>query len=311
MKKSNRSWLVLSAICLFTLLGCNLGTAVAPENTVVVPTESLPTSSPVPTATLVINLPPQATNTSAVEITLPSPTPTSVPIDTPPGPTPTSGPVCIVVQDLNLRPGPGTAYRPPIIALPENSEIVPLGYNPVGVPGGSWVQVKDNALNQIGWVSAGSQFISCNIDLTGLPSVAVAPPPPPEAPKTNNSAPDGSFPPNLIWEADFNQQYFVRFRVYDNSSGGTKDGDGIAQVSFQVLNGEGKSVYERVEKTSGYCIFGGGEPDCNPWVLEDFIYKWGAGGEPVKDGVYQLLIVVAAKNGDQGNWNYEVNIDLP
>jgi hypothetical protein len=215
------------------------------------------------------------------------------------------------MQDLNLRPGPGTAYRPPIIALPANTELVPLGYNPTGIPGGSWLQVKDSSLNQIGWVSAGAQFVSCNIDLTGLPPVAVAPPPPPAAPQTNNSAPDGTFPPNFVWEADFNSQYFIRFRVYDTTSGGTKDGDGISQVSFQVLDKDGHTVYERVERASGYCIFMGGEPECNPWVLEDFIYKWTPGGEPVREGDYLLLIVVTAKSGEQGNWDYDVNIELP
>src|SRR4026209_112586 len=32
-----------------------------------------------------------------------------------------SGPSCTVLQDLNLRFGPGTAYRPPVKVLPANS----------------------------------------------------------------------------------------------------------------------------------------------------------------------------------------------
>jgi hypothetical protein len=186
-----------------------------------------------------------------------------------------------------------------------------LGYNPSGVSGGAWVQVQDKSSNQIGWVSAGSQFVSCNIDLATLPSVAVAPPPPPPPPQSNNSTPDGTFPESFVWEADFNSQYFVRFRVYDTSNGGSKDGEGIKEVNFHVLDGSGKSVYQRTERQAGFCIFGGGEPTCNPWVLEDFIYKWNAGGEAVKEGDYKLLIVVVAENETQGNWNYDVTIDLP
>src|SRR5687767_12014961 len=49
-----------------------------------------------------------------------------------------SEPSCTVLQDLNLRFGPGTAYRPPIRALPANSLVIPLGFAPQGIPGGSW-----------------------------------------------------------------------------------------------------------------------------------------------------------------------------
>ena len=215
------------------------------------------------------------------------------------------------MQDLNLRSGPGTAYRPPIRALPAQTTLVPLGYNPVGVPGGAWAQVEDKTNSLIGWVSAGNQYISCNIDLTTLPEVAVAPPAPPPPPITDNSTPDGAFPESFVWEADFNSQYFVRFLVHDTINGGSEDGEGITEVNFQVLDDTGKLVYERTERQAGFCIFGGGEPNCNPWVLEDFIYKWNTGGEAVKDGEYKLLIVVVAENGTQGNWNYDVTIDLP
>jgi hypothetical protein len=188
---------------------------------------------------------------------------------------------------------------------------VPLGYNPVGVRGGAWVQVRDTATGEVGWVSAGDQYVRCTIDLTGLPPVSVPAPEPPASPETDNSTPDGNFPPNFVWEADFNDEYFVRFNVYDTNSGGTNDGDGIAEVSFQVLDENGNQVYQRTEMASGYCIFGGGEPECNPWLLEDFRYKWVSGGDPVEPGRYQLLIVVTATSGDQGNWNYDIDLALP
>src|SRR5215212_436143 len=77
-----------------------------------------------------------------------------------------SEPSCTILQDLNLRFGPGTAYRPPIRALPANTTVTPLGFAPQGIPGGSWAFVEDSATQERGWVSAGSQFISCNIDLS-------------------------------------------------------------------------------------------------------------------------------------------------
>src|SRR6266511_5331785 len=79
-----------------------------------------------------------------------------------------SEPSCTVLQDLNLRSGPGTAYRPPIRVLPANSVVTPLGFAPQGIPGGSWAYVQDPATQDKGWVSAGSQFISCNVDLSTL-----------------------------------------------------------------------------------------------------------------------------------------------
>lgn len=225
--------------------------------------------------------------------------------------TATSSPSCTVLQALNMRPGPGTAYRPPIRSLPAQTILEPLGYEPQGIPGGPWLQAYDRVNNQIGWVSAGSQFIACNIDLTTMPAVAVAPPAPPAPPNTTNSTPDGTFPPNFVWEADFNKGYFLRFRVFDTNVGGTKDGDGIQSVSFQVLDADGKEVYQHTERKAGYCIFGGGEPSCNPWLLEDFIYVWKEGGEPIREGNYKLLIVVSAASGEQGNWNYDVEVKLP
>lgn len=298
---------MLAVAVLVILIGCNLPQAGSPPTPQAESTErveSLPSpTNPVESPT---SLP--ATPTTPLQ-----PTATSQPSATETSPTETvaTGPMCNILQDLNLRTGPGTAYRPPIRALPAQTVVVPLGYNPVGIPGGTWVQVREPGANEVGWVSAGDQYVSCNIDLTTLPSVAVPTPAPPPPPDANNSTPDGTFPPNFIWEADFNDQYFVRFKVYDTNSGETDDGDGISEVSFQVLDGDENQVYQRTERQSGFCIFGGGEPDCNPWLIEDNVYKWSAGGEPVKTGQYRLLIVVTASSGEQGNWNYDVDLKLP
>lgn len=307
MRGNNRFGYLILIVCI-TIMGCNFTAQTTPVATqVVTETEAPPEVDLTPTALIPTSTTaaPLSTSTQTVAETIP---PT---VTTSPEATAASGPVCTVLQDLNLRSGPGTAYRPPIRALPAQTTLIPLGYNPTGVPGGPWVQVEDQANNLIGWVSAGEQFVSCNIDLTSLPSVAVAPPAPPPPPNSENSTPDGTFPESFVWEADFDSQYFVRFLVHDTISGGTKDGEGITEVNFQVLDDAGNLVYQRTERQAGYCIFGGGEPDCNPWVLEDFVYKWEQGGDPVKEGDYKLLIVVIAESGDQGNWNYDVSINLP
>src|SRR4026209_2036470 len=76
-------------------------------------------------------VPPQPTNTQAIE-TQPEVTeivqPTSTGEVTQAPSTASSGPGCTVLQDLNLRSGPGTAYRPPIRVLPANTVVTPLGF---------------------------------------------------------------------------------------------------------------------------------------------------------------------------------------
>jgi hypothetical protein len=60
----------------------------------------------------------------------------------------------------------------------------------------------------------------------------------------------------------FNNKIDFQAQVWDPRVG-TNDGDGIEQVEFEILDENGNSVHKRVEKRSGYCPFGGGEPRCN------------------------------------------------
>ena len=139
--------------------------------------------------------PPQPTDTQAIE-TQPEDTETVQPSETSQfTATPiqentatSAGPSCTVLQDLNLRFGPGTAYRPPIRALPANTVVTPLGFAPQGIPGGSWAYMQDPATQDEGWVSAGAQFISCNIDLSTLPPVDFGTPPPPPLPQSTQTS---------------------------------------------------------------------------------------------------------------------------
>jgi hypothetical protein len=306
MRGNNWAFLAIAAALALAIMSCNFpgagqtGEAGGAETEVVSQAAGETPTSLDPTMTV------QSTDTpAATETQPPQSTATNV------QPTATSGPTCTVLQSLNFRKGPGTAYRPPILALPENAQVIPLGYNPVGVPGGPWVQVQYEAAGQIGWVSAGSQYVSCNIDLTRLPSVEIDPPPPPPLPQTTNSTPDGTFSLEFEWRADFDSQYFLRFRVRDTTAEGDNDGAGIDHVEFTILDDNGDQVYQHTENTAGYCIFGGGEPNCNPWTLEDYVYKWEPGGQPVQEGQYQLLVVVTAESSEQSNWTYQVEVALP
>ena len=284
-------------IVLILLVSCNLPTS----NTVEIPN----TGQQDPTPTNTLEPLPTPTDTAPLD---PTDTAEAIPTN-PPEPTATTGPQCTVLQALNLRSGPGTAYNPPIRALEAQTVLVPQGYNPVGIPGGPWVQVFNGSMNEIGWVSAGNQFVSCNIDLTTLPAVQVAPPPPPPPPNIDSSAPEGSFPPNLIFEEDFNPQYFFRLWAYDDDFEEKRDGVGIDHVIFEVTDENGNIVYETSEHQAAFCIFGGDGP-CNPWVFEDYVYKWEPGGKFVEDGNYQFEVRTFMESGQKANLRYQIVLKL-
>jgi hypothetical protein len=269
---------------------------------------SLPLEVRAPTPVVVTVLVPAPTQPSN-----PVPSATSMPTVLPA----TAGPSCTVQQDVNLRSGPGTAYDPPITSLKAGAELIPTGFNPQGVPGGSWVQVEVKGQSLKGWVSGGSQYISCNLELASLPPVSVSPPPKPVPPIVSAGVPDGNGMDNFRISLDFNPDYFLHVFVFSSDDPNEKfkakkDGRGIASVEFTVTSpDEDVTYYNRTEKNPGYCIFGGGEPDCTPWIVEGGQYKWKEGGQPVKSGKYGLKITVTAENGDEGNWLWNSNSHNP
>jgi hypothetical protein len=173
---------------------------------------------------------------------------------------------------------------------------------------------------------------------TNLPAktakVPPSPQPPSPVPASPTPAPSTPSPPKIGhgdpqgetsqfgFFLDFNTDYFLRMYVYrsddpDNDRAKERDGQGILSVKFTITTLNGDLVYERTEKNPGYCIFGGGEPDCNPWILEDGQYKWQAGGDLVQTGTYEMTIIVEADDGVQGQWFWNqvndnpITIDLP
>jgi hypothetical protein len=227
--------------------------------------------------------------------------------------TSSSGPSCTILQDLNLRFGPGTAYRPPIRALPANTVVTPLGFAPQGIPGGSWAYVQDPATQDKGWVSAGPQYISCNLDLTTLPAVAFGTPPPPPLPKsTQTSDPDGNgfcIDPDSGFQCIgiFSDESLFQFQIFSNGIE-LGENDSVEEVSFAVKK-DGVPVYEIVEVNKSYCVFGGNGP-CNPWVTEDGVFKWTPGGTPVEAGEYEMEIF-ATVNGETSRWAVTFTLTLP
>lgn len=275
-------WMILPFLAILTIISCGFPVSVASP------------IAPQPTVTQNIQTEPEHTKTAQPTFAGP-------------------GSSCTVLQDLNLRFGPGTAYRPPIRVLPANRVVTPLGFTPQGIPAGSWAYVQDPATQDKGWVSAGSQFISCNVELATLPSVAFGTPPPPPLPKSAQSSdPDGNgFCVDPLSEYKcvglFSDQSLFQFQIIRNGIE-LGESDGVEQVAFTVKKDD-VPIYSTVEVNVPYCIFGGNGP-CNSWVFEDGIYKWTQGGTPVEPGEYKVE-VDATVNGESSHWEVYFTAALP
>lgn len=293
---------------------------------------------------------PTLTPASVEPTSPPSPatdTPAPAPTDDNPSPTPTftseaaAAPACTVVaSSLNLRSGPGVAYEPPITTIEQGVELTPIGFSAVGYPGGQWVQAQ-TPNNQTGWVSADPQFVSCNIDPATLPPISVPPPPTAtptltpipaqptptpsptpesfvvfEPPGGGNDKIDGYvvFPGYNQGQLNFDDLVFrdrLVFRVvaFDKNVGQT-DGAGIDNVRFEIT-GEQGTVHERTERTAGYCVFGGGEPNCEVWIFDRRNYRWPDphGDKAIENGSYSVKIIINPKEGEPANWRFDFRIE--
>jgi hypothetical protein len=115
-------------------------------------------------------------------------------------------------------------------------------------------------------------------------------------------------PENLV----FTDRIIFYMEVFD-SDVGAQDGDGIDHVDFTITdNDSGETVHTHTEDTAKYCVFGGGEPDCNVFVFEDNNHLWPETNLPVHDGSYNVNVHVVADDLDkEGDWNFDFEIQQP
>lgn len=80
--------------------------------------------------------------------------------------------VCqVVAARLNLRSGPGTAYDPPITVVTRGTRLLPLARNNAS----TWIRVEVESSGITGWVSAGTQYVECGLEIGSLPVEASGP----------------------------------------------------------------------------------------------------------------------------------------
>lgn len=163
---------------------------------------------------------------------------------------------------------------------------------------------------------------------TAVPTNVPPPSPTPLLPpRTRSNLPAGSFPADHVaWNLITDDNFLFRFQVHDMNQGNV-DGAGIVSVKFVISDFNGNRLYTSTESTSGYCVFRGGEPNCNPWVMEDGRYRWGSGGPELVSGDYFASIYVTPLVVDPndpfdidpddpaGNpvwrWSFDFHVDVP
>jgi hypothetical protein len=100
----------------------------------------------------------------------------------------------------------------------------------------------------------------------------------------------------------FRDRLVFRVEVY-NPTQGTHDGAGIEQVKISITGPDGETVHERTEKNAGYCVFGGGEPDCNVFVFAQNDNRWPDKNRPtIENGLHNVSIEITTKDNQVENW---------
>jgi hypothetical protein len=106
----------------------------------------------------------------------------------------------------------------------------------------------------------------------------------------------------------FRERMVFQVEVFDRNVG-TNDGDGIDHVRFTIFDDLGRQVHYRQENNAGYCVFGGGEPDCTVLNLADAGYRW-PDGELIYPGNYSAVIDIKPTNGDAVQWFWSFSIQF-
>jgi hypothetical protein len=107
----------------------------------------------------------------------------------------------------------------------------------------------------------------------------------------------------------FQDRMVMRVEIFDTRAG-LNDGAGIQEVTFTVEDADGHVVHTRTEKTPGYCIFGGGEPDCNVRNFEQENFRW-PNEEEIVNGDYLARIDIVPEEGEKTQWRQQFVIDIP
>lgn len=266
-------------------------------------------------------------------VPLPSPTTeqtTGDAVENPPTDIPTPATCTVVANDLNLRSGPDVIFEPPIRVLSTGTVLVPQARN----ADNTWIEVQVQGTGEVGWVDTGAQFITCNFDVTGLPLGQIPPTPTATSvpPTPAEPAPPTPTPPIFVdvpvdgGQADLEGNIVIPGFTKDELNGpdsdvtfrdrlvfnvkvfvpgeGDYDGAGIEKVKIKIFDPHGEKVHERTENNAAYCVFGGGEPDCDVFYFKDH-HNWPEEGQyKIENGQHRAEIDITTKDNQTETWNW-------
>ncbi len=259
-----------------------------------------------------------------------------------PTPTRPSGPLCTVVSasGLRLRSGPGLDY-PIIASFPANTQLRPRGRDATG----AWIEVERIGSTLRGWVSAGTQFVRCNVAISTLPRAPIPPKPtatptlrPTATPQptatqaqvANNGLPQPEGAPvqgpgepgdlegdiyvgtrSLVGTRDggpvLRGPFYLEMFVFDPDEG-DGSGAGIKEVTFTINCPNGES-YSRTERNERFCAFGGDGPctTVDP-AQSNFLPDSQCS---IQDGIYFASVEVFPDNPNRqgGFWNFSFSLE--
>lgn len=108
----------------------------------------------------------------------------------------------------------------------------------------------------------------------------------------------------------FRDRIVFRVEVFDTRAG-LYDGAGIRDVTFRIRDeNSGDIVHERTERMAGYCVFGGGEPDCNVLGLNAGS-QWPSTDREIRNGDYVAEIDIVPVDGQATQWRWRFQIASP
>ena len=111
----------------------------------------------------------------------------------------------------------------------------------------------------------------------------------------------------------FRDRLVFQVEVFDGRVG-LYDGAGIEHVTFRIEpdDGSGQLVYEKKEQRAGYCVFGGGEPDCWVLVFSENGNRWPEPfGTEIFNGQYVARIDIIPEDGKATQWRWRFEIKNP
>jgi hypothetical protein len=112
-------------------------------------------------------------------------------------------------------------------------------------------------------------------------------------------------------DVTFRDRLVFRVEAYDPGKG-KYDGAGIKEVKIRIFGPNSHEPdnpnHERTERTAGYCVFGGGEPDCNVFNFKDN-HRWPETGHDIVNGHHAVRIVITTEDGWRETWNWSFEID--